>query len=445
MSMVEENMKVSVVIPVYNVASYLAQCLDSLCAQTLKELQIICVDDGSTDGSLEILFDYEKRDPRFLILENNTKSAGAGRARNMGMAHAKGEYLLILDADDYFDLELIEKTYTKAKETDSDVVLFDAQYFDHATGDFLTFNDTLVVSLLPDKEVFSSQEMATTLFQAIQASAWKQLYRREFVRQQGLYFKELYVMNDIFFTYTSLVAAQRISVVPQRLLYYRYNNSSSIIGNLDREPLAPVKFANAMKEWLCERDVFHLFEESFTLKVLDISKWYLENLKEYQNYQQFYQVLQESALPELGDLETMPSLPTALVSWAEKVKTQALPQFLYEGYVNQEVVRTGYLKYPFPQEAIKKQDKVILYGSGAVGNSFYAQNLLCHHCNIVAWVDRNYEVLGFPVTGLETFQSVSYDWVVIAVERQTVAESIKKELLALGVLEEKMLWENPLV
>ena len=99
--------KVSVIMPVYNVEKYLHQCMDSLVQQTLTDIEIICVDDGSTDNSLAILQEYAQRDSRIIVLQQ--KNSGAGVARNTGMKIVKGEYLAIVDSDDFFELDMLEK------------------------------------------------------------------------------------------------------------------------------------------------------------------------------------------------------------------------------------------------------------------------------------------------------------------------------------------------
>ena len=93
--------KVSVILPVYNTEKYLRQCLESIEHQTLKEMEVFCVDDGSSDGSVEIIREYVEKDSRFHLLEQ--KNAGGGAARNHGMKEAKGEYLMFLDSDDFFE------------------------------------------------------------------------------------------------------------------------------------------------------------------------------------------------------------------------------------------------------------------------------------------------------------------------------------------------------
>ena len=105
---------VSVIIPCYNAQDNLAQCIDSILGQTLEQIQIICVDDGSADATLEILQDYQARDPRVLVIRQ--QNAGAGAARNRGLEQATGEYLSFLDADDFFEPDMLEKAVTAAEK-----------------------------------------------------------------------------------------------------------------------------------------------------------------------------------------------------------------------------------------------------------------------------------------------------------------------------------------
>ena len=113
--------KVSIIVPVYNAEEYLEQCLDSIVNQTLKDIEIILVDDNSTDKSPVIMCEYQKNDSRINILKG--KGTGAGGARNVGLEKAKGDYLLFLDADDFFELNMAEKMYNRGVETNSDIVI----------------------------------------------------------------------------------------------------------------------------------------------------------------------------------------------------------------------------------------------------------------------------------------------------------------------------------
>ena len=111
--------KVSVIITIYNGEVYLRQCLDSVCSQTLKDIEIICVDDGSTDSSWDILESYRAKDNRFKLYRQ--QNLYAGTARNNGKAHAEGKYLVFWDCDDFFDPEALEILFNLSEETDSDI------------------------------------------------------------------------------------------------------------------------------------------------------------------------------------------------------------------------------------------------------------------------------------------------------------------------------------
>ena len=123
-----ENPMVSVIIPVYNAEAYLEECLDSVVNQTLKNIEIICVNDGSTDNSLDILKEYQEKDDRVIII--NQENQGAGVARNQGIKVAKGNYLSILDADDFFELNMLELMCMNALKFDADVTICRADGYD---------------------------------------------------------------------------------------------------------------------------------------------------------------------------------------------------------------------------------------------------------------------------------------------------------------------------
>ena len=113
--------RVSVIIPCYNVAPWLARCMDSVVAQTLDDIEIICIDDKSTDDTLKILRQYQRQDSRIRVIAHRTNT-GVAVARNEGMAHATGEYIGFIDPDDYVDTDFYEKLYDKAQKTNADIV-----------------------------------------------------------------------------------------------------------------------------------------------------------------------------------------------------------------------------------------------------------------------------------------------------------------------------------
>ena len=147
--------KVSVIIPVYNTEEYLRECLDSVVNQTLKDIEIICIDDGSTDSSLDILKEYAKKDNRITVLKQKNQSSGI--ARNAGLSIAQGKYLSFLDSDDLFELELLESLYKKIISTKSDIAICDADKFDSEGNNYNL--KMLNLKNVPEKNSFSQNDI----------------------------------------------------------------------------------------------------------------------------------------------------------------------------------------------------------------------------------------------------------------------------------------------
>lgn len=209
---------VSIVMPVYNAEKYIEQALDSLLEQSVKYIEIIAVDDGSTDGSLDILKRYAAKDQRISVYTQENQYAGA--ARNLGMSHAKGEYLLFLDSDDFFDKDLVKDTYYKAKKDQADIVLFGARHYNDQTGEYSSGN-YLDLSYAPEKEPFCRKDCPDTIFQIGSDCPWTKLFKRTFIEETGLQFQKLYNANDIFFVLSAIAMADRIVTLEKPYINYR--------------------------------------------------------------------------------------------------------------------------------------------------------------------------------------------------------------------------------
>ena len=227
--------KVSVIIPVYNAEKYLHECLDSIVNQTLKEIEIICVNDGSTDNSLSILEEYRQKDNRITILTQENK--GAGAARNAGLNIAKGEYLSFLDSDDYFDYTMLNKAYNKAVENNTDIVIFDTIVFNSSTKEYIKtpwrFNRNNFPRVFP----FTYRDITKGIFSAFSHEAWNKIFKRDFISTQGIFFQEIRRSDDIFFVWSAMICANKIDIVDEPLIYYRRGLSSNLESTNDESPL----------------------------------------------------------------------------------------------------------------------------------------------------------------------------------------------------------------
>ena len=220
--------KISIVIPVYNAESYLRACLDSAVQQTLREIEIICVDDGSTDASLQILREYAARDARIRV--ETQENLGGGAARNHGMALACGEYVYHLDADDVMDLTLCEKTYAKALETDADIVAFFYQVFEEnrscgakGAGAESTSEATESECCQRLKALFHD---TSRVLRYNGGTPWCALRRRSMLVENQITFPEHVISHDTEFAADSIICARKIAVLEEPLYGYRVVASS---------------------------------------------------------------------------------------------------------------------------------------------------------------------------------------------------------------------------
>ena len=207
--------KVSVIIPVYNEEQYLAQCLSSVLCQTLREIEIICVDDGSTDGSLKILESFAADDERVAILQQENQYAGC--ARNLGMEKARGRYLVFWDSDDYFEETALEKMYAACERDGAEICVTHAKVLDETSGKIYT-GKYLSDVFVPEDTPFSRADIPQYIFNFGSNNPWNKMFRRAFVEEHALRFQPLRQTNDAYFVMMALFYARRITCVRDWLM-----------------------------------------------------------------------------------------------------------------------------------------------------------------------------------------------------------------------------------
>ena len=281
--------KISVIIPVYNIEEYLSDCLETVIKQTLKEIEIICIDDGSTDNSLDILKKYAKKDKRITILKQENLNSGV--ARNAGLSIAKGKYLSFLDSDDFFELNMLEEMYKKIKKEKSDIIICQSKAIDIDTGllNEDKFNNNIRFDLIPNKKSFSALEVSNNIFQIFEGWAWDKLFKTNFIFSNNIRFQNIINFNDNQFTYTALCSAKSITTIKKKLYIKRHQHKKSLSSNRWKDPSCFLLSFEKIINNLEKLGLYELMKGSFwnwairlcilQLKYLDnISKEYLFNI-----------------------------------------------------------------------------------------------------------------------------------------------------------------------
>lgn len=252
------NPLVSVIIPVYNSERYLKECLNTIVNQTLTNIEIICVDDGSTDNSLAILYDYAQRDDRFLVLKQNNLHAGV--ARNTGLVNAKSDYVIFLDSDDFFELTMLEEMYNKIVEDDSDVAV---------CGFYKYINESKIIKNRPvnkcfvEKSPFSPLDLDVDVFNFTNPAPWTKLFRKSVFLNNDIRFEDYISCNDLTCMILALACCTKISIVDKMFVYYRANQKTNITANRNKHVECVFYSLDKAQKELKRLGIYTQFEKAF--------------------------------------------------------------------------------------------------------------------------------------------------------------------------------------
>ena len=212
--------KVSVVMPVYNAEDYIKPAIETVLSQTLCDFELICVDDGSTDESVEIVKSFAAKDDRIKLIEMS--HIGVSTARNKGLLKAQGEYIIFLDADDFYEDTLLEKLYNSAKEHNLDIVATDFDLYDNKKARYIKSPEEEHGNIYAHGAVASKNEFPDYILQSTTGYVWNKLFRSAFLKEKEILFApELYVFEDVYFVCCALSLADRVSRVQENLVHHR--------------------------------------------------------------------------------------------------------------------------------------------------------------------------------------------------------------------------------
>lgn len=393
----DSNRRLSVVIPVYNTYAYLKECLESVIAQTYNNLEIIIVDDGSTDGSLELIKEiaeksYRKND--IIVLENNHR--GVVEARNSGIHIASGEFITFVDSDDYIDKNYFSTLMVNMRDCDylrtnyMQVVSNSKQSDEHLNGQDRYY--TILKSFFKKGE-FHDEEMiyiwrymfVNSLF-FMENCLYAALYKTQIMKDIcDLVEKEIIYGEDRLYTFLYLVRCNKVKFIEENGYFYRIRESAS-----------RYDWANV---------------------IFNMEKWYNVLLRDFQNHEQKL-LLMEGAQREYS----------YLISACAKNRFN----------LNQ-------VEWNYPYLGCMNGMKIALYGAGSVGKNYWKYIVSEGKCELVVWVDKNAEQIKrnemLPVVQVDELSKYSFDKIIIAVYSKKAAEDISEELEYKGILKEKILWK----
>lgn len=381
-------MLISVIVPIYNVSGYLEKCISSIQNQTYRKLEIILVDDGSTDSSGEICDRFAQDDDRIIVVHK--KNEGLVSARKTGLKIVQGDYIAFVDGDDWIEPGFYEDMLKAVISQNVDFV--ESSYIREQAGtsilyeimeNYFVFDESTAKCIL--ESWMEKEENAL-----IRNTIWSKLYRAEVIKESYIHVPEKMSFGEDIINYIYLLKIARSAYVVPKAGYHYIYRSNSLAHDIS---LRKVRKHNELLG-ICSG----LIEEEYpyiSKKKIDV--WYV-----------------------------MRCLPT-----------------FHNIHLGREMDMPNY-EYSNVEDIINK--KIVIYGAGNVGRDLYFQFSKYEKCSIVAWVDKNYQRYNFSyynVKPVEEGLNRAFDIVIIAVLREALANSIKEELIARGVPGNKIVWKPP--
>ena len=346
-----EDIKVSVIMPIYNASDYLRPAIETVLSQTLTEIELICVDDGSTDASLEIVKGYQLDDDRIRIVTEN--NACPSVARNKGFARARGKYVMFLDADDFYDFTLLEKLYKAAEADELDIAICKFDIFNSRKSKYEDNIKSDHGEIFEGGKVVSHSEYPDVILSCTTGYIWNKMFKREFLVEKEITFDpELRVFEDIHFVVSSLSLADRVGKCFERLIHHRvYSNQPR--SKLFRKYYAqvPVVYAK-IKEFLRSHGMYEPLSQSFL------------NLSSSRCYK-IYNLLWSNAKEEFWDM--LHSEYAEIFGW-----TKAEPEYFESDEVRDFVASV--LMYNYKQNS-KREDRGLGVRIKRVGRALKAMKI----------------------------------------------------------------------
>ncbi len=214
--------KISVIVPIYNTAVYLEKCIDSILTQTFRDIEVLCINDGSTDNADALLTRLAKHDKRIKIF--NQRNQGPGIARNVGVTHATGTYLCFVDADDMCHPDMLKTAYQQAVKTNADIVCFDSFHYTGNVANTRRLGEEKIPAVLPPLNAQTENTLA-----AVPVHAFAKLFKRDLIVKNNIVFSNgTFFATDLGFTLPALALAKNMIHLDDTLYYYRVGNKKSL-------------------------------------------------------------------------------------------------------------------------------------------------------------------------------------------------------------------------
>ena len=431
----------SVIISVYNTSKYLRQCLDCVVNQTLRDIEIICVNDGSTDNSLDILNEYAARDNRIKVISKENEGLGAAPARNLGLTLAHGEYISILDSDDTFELDMLEKMVQKAEKTGVDIVVCGGMEYDNRNGHKVKAPSILNEKAIPKKEVFSYKDCPNDIYQLTQGMAWNKLFRHTFLDKHNLRFQKIRYTDDAYFVFAYMVLAEKIAVVNEPLAYYHTYTGSSQTDGLAAYPESAYLPYLELKKSLIDWGIYETVKQSFVNCTAAFIRYFYDKIGVFEVYEFLHNKLRNEIFSSL-DISNQPKdffYDVRLYLWQKQVSENSAGNLAFMAARSLCCgSTTAALRFQIPS-SVPINSKIVLFGAGIMGSYYYTSIISSTRYDVVLWCCSEYHGKFSYIHDVSEINNVNFDLILIAYMQPRLIKNAMDYLNEIGVPNEKII------
>lgn len=390
-SILKDGELLTVVVPVYNTSHYLSKCLESIMYQQYKNLDIILIDDGSTDGSGKICDEFSNIDNRIRVFHQ--KNMGLVATRKFGVELAKGDLITFVDSDDWIEFDMYYKMMAAYMEFEPDMVTSGITI---ENGDKVSYEIDIIPAGLYDHKKIKDQIVSCMMYdehsrrRAVTPSVWNKIYKKDLFRKIIFNLDESITYGeDAAVTYIYIAKATRIMVL-NKSWYHYVIHSDSMSRKYDIISFEKIyRFYTYMKAQFLEHDLW----DKMDTQLKKYTKVFLN-----QTMQDVFDIIPENPI------------------------------------------------YLFPFELVGKDSRVVIYGAGKVGNSYRENLLKSGYAELIGFVDKNYNIIDakeYIVDSPEILKCLTIDYVVIAIEKEELAIEIQDYIEKIGDKKCKIVWKPP--